>query len=310
MSDANTSPPQKKVAPPPSRQPTAAKPKRGGFFRFFIVVLLLGGGGYYASVNGFPPWEAWQLSSHTPDKSTNLLADVPEQLSVLEQTSNVIAVDVTDMHNILTELRNEIVLLKQQQVVLQSRLAELSSAQASAFPIDIRLQLIDIQLRQSGDTAAAAAALLQLQDDEGIDVHWLSGEVRRLQETPNRKKIITIINDLAEKNATHYRQTDLDPEVTESGFLADVQAMFKNTFNLRRVENNGNLTAPHIDEFAVRQQLARLEILLIGSQRAPYQQALNSLVAEWNLPVDADRNIAVQLQLLQKFGAPMYYLNL
>ena len=311
-------------APPPAAQasaqaaaqssasPSPKKPAQTrGVLSSIIIFIILLGGGYYV----YQQWPLPFLSSiwqgeNKAEQMAVALADAKERLAALEQTSNAAAVDLTAAQNALIELRHELVLLKQNETRLQSRLAHIETEQNSNLPADAQLLLIDIKLRQSGDTEAAAQALLPLQNADGIDTYWLTGEIARLQNIPAKSKIIAVINTLRQITGKQPVTLAAAPEIKNrsDSVWGQFQSLLISLFNIERGADEA--TRSLAAATATQEILTRMEVLFTTNQSAAYLAALADLAAvqtdAFGAPV---RNVAVHIQALQKFGAPQYYLK-
>lgn len=150
----------------------------------------------------------------------------------------------------------------------------------------MRLRIVDLQLRQSGDTAAAAAALSALKDSAGIDNIWLGGEIARIESVPPKNQITETLRELAEAAENAARPQNNAPEIL--GGLV-------NALRSRRTDSPPDL------------RLQKMELLWLTGQREAYAAALDDIVRR--PPDGADPNILVLVKRLRELGAPRYAVN-
>ena len=195
---------------------------------------------------------------------------------------------------------------------MQSDIARLQNAldkqnrAADVADLEMRLNLIDLRLRLDGDSAVAADALSSLRGAVGVDSRWLGDEIARLQNAAARGRILRTLQKLsrlvarAPAAARPANAEDAADAPAETSFGDSVAALFKRTFNVRRVADGES------EAFSER-RLQRMETLLLTGRRTAYLAALNELAAR--PPSAADANIPLLINALQTFGAPIYALN-
>ena len=186
----------------------------------------------------------------------------------------------------IADLRDTIARLQLQQNTQNRRITELAQSPDAA----IQLELIDLRLRQSGDTQTAANSLLTLQNNPAASPLWLADEIARLQNAPSRTQIVLILQKLLPgvPNASSSAAPDNSP----ADFMIKL-------FNIRHT------AAP--DAARYQQHLQRMELLFLTGQRTAYLSALDTFANRF--AHIAEPNIALNIKLLQKFGAPLYALN-
>ena len=192
------------------------------------------------------------------------------------------------------ELKDDIARLQIAQSETSRRVGLLSSDNDDARDFTgLEVSLIDLRLRHSGDTAAAAADLAKLSSVPGISPQWLAREIARLQNAASRGQIASVLEKLLRLYPSH------ESPPPESVKLDGVAGTLAGWFNVRRVDEVGGGEN-------IREILLRMELLFLTGQRETYLHELESLAAR---PPVSDPNVALHLQTLQKFGAPEYFLT-
>ena len=192
------------------------------------------------------------------------------------------------------ELKDDIVRLQIAQSETSRRVGLLSSDNNDARDFTaLDVSLIDLRLRHSGDTAAAADGLAKLSGAPGINPQWLAREIARLRNAASRGQIASVLEKLLRLYPSHESPPPASAE------LDGVAGTLAGWFNVRRVDEVGGGEN-------IREILLRMELLFLTGQRGTYLHELESLAAR---PPVADPNVALHLQTLQKFGAPEYFLT-
>ena len=185
---------------------------------------------------------------------------------------------------------------------IERRLAQMPAPVDSAQAAVVQLQFIDLALRATGNTAAAAAALESLAEaaNDEARARLLRAEATRLREAPERKSITAAIGKLRELLAD---VKDL-PVQYESGKGAAVDFVFA-VLRVSKV-SEGKTRAAGLDE-----TLQRMEWLITVGRSEAYLNELGDAAAKWRraqTPAD-DSNIARLFERLQEMGAPQYRLG-
>ncbi len=204
------------------------------------------------------------------------------------QTSNSPADKIAALESYIIDLQNAVARLQIATSDINNRFSQLSSEQT--VQINLQLQIIDLKLRQTGDTNAAVEELLSLQNQPQINPHWLASEIIRLQNTVTKNKIVAVLQMLLRDSSA---ANTTDPVTSNS-----VGEAFVSIFNVRRAADSNNTDDADI--------IQRMQLLFLGGQRASYLHALETLASQ----PPATRNRALQIEILQKYGAPDYSLNL
>ena len=200
------------------------------------------------------------------------------------------------------EVEKQLSMLNERMTAVEQRLAQMPAPVDSAQAAVVQLQFIDLALRTTGNTAAAAAALESLAEaaNDEARARLLRAEATRLREAPERKSITAAIGKLRELLAD---VKDL-PVQYESGKGAAVDFVFA----LLRVSkvSESKTRAAGLDE-----TLQRMEWLITVGRSEAYLNELGDAAAKWQraqTPAD-DSNIARLFERLQEMGAPQYRLG-
>ena len=172
---------------------------------------------------------------------------------------------------------------------------------------DLQLQLIDLRLRQSGDTAAAVRDLLPLRNAAGIDQQWLAAEIARLQNAPSKNTVAEALHSLVAAADSSFSGPDFQSDfaAADSEFQADadssalsrLQSSLFSLLKIRRV---------HSAAAAPAQAMRRLEVLFLSGRRLAYLRELESLESLSS----GSAGVAREIGALRQYGAPEYFLNL
>ena len=172
---------------------------------------------------------------------------------------------------------------------------------------DLQLQLIDLRLRQSGDTAAAVSDLLPLRNAAGIDQQWLAAEIARLQNAPSKNTVAEALHSLVVAADSSFSGPDFQSDfaAADSEFQADadssalsrLQSSLFSLLKIRRV---------HSAAAAPAQAMRRLEVLFLSGRRLAYLRELESLESLSS----GSAGVAREIGALRQYGAPEYFLNL
>ncbi|MGI9306741.1 MAG: hypothetical protein ACR2P5_05490 [Gammaproteobacteria bacterium] len=319
---SQTAPPPKPAPPPmPAKRGGFRAFLRRLALRFAVLAAVLGGGGYYAyqqpavqpymdKIIAFAaPAVRRMFGMQAPPQNTgaadaventaaNAAPDAADSLagaaddgsfsggvSSNGNSSNAAGgADLRDIMRRLAAAEDEVARLRRAQDAAARRSALSPAGESGAAETELRLQIIDLRLRQSGDTAAAAAALSLLREAEGIDRVLLDREIARLQNAASKSQIAAAIAKLSRLSAA----APPDTESAVSGLLGVLRA--------RRSGENGGAA-----------RLQRMELLWLTGRREAYLDALDDIAA--NPLSGADPNIPLLVENLQKYGAPKYALN-
>ena len=172
---------------------------------------------------------------------------------------------------------------------------------------DLQLQLIDLRLRQSGDTAAAVRDLLPLRNAAGIDQQWLAAEIARLQNAPPKNTVAEALHSLVVAADSSFSGPDLQSDfaaadsefqaTADSSALSRLQSSLFSLLKIRRV---------HSAAAAPAQAMRRLEVLFLSGRRLAYLRELESLESLSS----GSAGVAREIGALRQYGAPEYFLNL
>ena len=172
---------------------------------------------------------------------------------------------------------------------------------------DLQLQLIDLRLRQSGDTAAAVRDLLPLRNAAGIDQQWLAAEIARLQNAPSKNTVAEALHSLVVAADSSFSGPDFQSDfaaadsefqtAADSSALSRLQSSLFSLLKIRRV---------HSAAAAPAQAMRRLEVLFLSGRRLAYLRELESLESLSS----GSAGVAREIGALRQYGAPEYFLNL
>ena len=234
-----------------------------------------------------------------------------EEMQMQEESGEVVYADenesaatpvTTPSPSPSAEVERQLSMLNERMSAIEQHLAQMPAPVDSAQAAVVQLQFIDLALRATGNTAAAAAALESLADaaNDEARARLLRAEATRLREAPERKSITAAIGKLRELLAD---VKDL-PVQYESGKGAAVDFVFA----LLRVSkvSEGKTRAAGLDE-----TLQRMEWLITVGRSEAYLNELGGAAAKWQraqTPAD-DSNIARLFERLQEMGAPQYRLG-
>ena len=219
-----------------------------------------------------------------------------------ENTSAVTTAALTPSPSPSAEVEKQLSMLNERMTAIEQHLAQMPAPVDSAQAAVVQLQFIDLALRATGNTAAAAAALESLADaaNDEARARLLRAEATRLREAPERKSITAAIGKLRELLAD---VKDL-PVQYESGKGAAVDFVFA-VLRVSKVSES-KTRAAGLDE-----TLQRMEWLITVGRSEAYLNELGGAAAKWQraqTPAD-DSNIARLFERLQEMGAPQYRLG-
>ena len=319
---------------------------RRWIFRLLMLGALLGGGFYYANQQPalqpytqkiadaiLPPQFAppTEESSPTPQEDS---ADSKNDFAAADSDSDSADFESPLPDNIAadskTESKSEEMFLESPDSETERKIATLQEAVArlqldgAAFnesvrrldgaraesldSADLQLQLIDLRLRQSGDTAAAVRDLLPLRNAAGIDQQWLAAEIARLQNAPSKNTVAEALHSLVVAADSSFSGPDFQSDfaAADSEFQADaadssalsrLQSSLFSLLKIRRV---------HSAAAAPAQAMRRLEVLFLSGRRLAYLRELESLESLSS----GSAGVAREIGALRQYGAPEYFLNL
>ncbi len=199
------------MAASPNQHPPPPQPQPSGKFWWLVLIIVIGGGGYSYSQGWLDrPIEAFLGARQAPTAPATVTAGEDPQpaavpaaaaggsneaivsqfqaqqarLASLENTSR-------NMQSVIEEIAA--------QVVRQTGGAPGPSAQQADI-VSLRLEVIDLRLRLTGDTYAAIGALQELQQ-EGLDPEStagiaVAGNLERLTAIPPRSQLVDLIDRL------------------------------------------------------------------------------------------------------------------
>ena len=193
--------------------------------------------------------------------------------------------------------------------------AALPRGEGNGDNTDIRLRLINLELRLSGDSAAAAAALQQLVTDSVDRVdntrrEWFEREITRLQAMPTRGALLAVLRRNAgatpTASATATPANSTDEAAAENDNSGGWREKLESLLNIRRTHQT--TTAPHATtaKDPASALLARLELLLLSGQDEAYWRLLQNATDN----ATAITNATMATDKLRRFGAPDYRLRL
>ena len=306
-----------KSAPPKPVPPKSKPAKKGGigcFSYLLIVSVLLSGGVYFAyqqpllrphlenywgqlraNITARIPYGGDTPAAETRKPVTVTIAkNTPAEKPKPKPAPAVRPADNVQSSAPFKELQDDIVRLQIAQSETSRRVGLLSADNDDARDFTaLDVSFIDLRLRHSGDTAAAADGLAKLSGASNINPQWLAREIARLRNAASRGQIASVLEKLLRLYPSH------ESPPPASVKLDGVAGTLAGWFNVRRVDEAGGGEN-------IRETLLRMELLFLTGQREAYLHALESLAAR---PPVSDPNVALHLQTLQKFGAPEYFLS-
>ena len=336
-------PPASKAASAPAKP--AAKGGFGRFlrrwiFRLLMLGALLGGGFYYADQQPalqpytqkiaaaiLPPQFAPMTEESSPppredfadSKNDFAAADSdfesppPDDIAVdskTESNSETMFLESPDSETErkIATLQEAVARLQLDGAAVNESVRRLDGARAESLDsADLQLQLIDLRLRQSGDTAAAVRDLLPLRNAAGIDQQWLAAEIARLQNAPSKNTVAEALHSLVVAADSSFSGPDFQSDfaAADSEFQADadssalsrLQSSLFSLLKIRRV---------HSAAAAPAQAMRRLEVLFLSGRRLAYLRELESLESLSS----GSAGVAREIGTLRQYGAPEYFLNL
>ena len=335
--------PASKAASAPAKP--AAKGGFGRFlrrwiFRLLMLGALLGGGFYYANQQPalqpytqkiaatiLPPQFAPSMEESSPppredsadSKNDFAAADSdfesppPDDIaadSKTESNSETMFLESPDSETErkIATLQEAVARLQLDGAAFNESVRRLDGARAESLDsADLQLQLIDLRLRQSGDTAAAVRDLLPLRNAAGIDQQWLAAEIARLQNAPSKNTVAEALHSLVVAADSSFSGPDFQSDfaAADSEFQADadssalsrLQSSLFSLLKIRRV---------HSAAAAPAQAMRRLEVLFLSGRRLAYLRELESLESLSS----GSAGVAREIGTLRQYGAPEYFLNL
>ncbi len=187
---------------------------------------------------------------------------------------------------------------------LEKRVAAVaeSGGGGDSAPAVMQLQFIDLALRATGNSGAAAAALDSLADAAGDEARGrlLRAEARRLRKMPERKRITDSIGKLRELLA---ETDDIPAPLPSPGDGA--AGFFRELLKVQKL-SEGKTRAAGLDA-----SLERMELLILAGRRGEYLRELSAAAEHWRRTGTAadDGNIALLFSRLEEIGAPRYRLG-
>ena len=338
-------PPASKAASAPAKP--AAKGGFGRFlrrwiFRLLMLGALLGGGFYYANQQPalqpytqkiaaaiLPPQFAPTMEESSPppredsaDSKNDFVAadsdsdsadfESPPVDSIADSESNSETMFLespdSETERKIATLQEAVARLQLDGAAFNESVRRLDGARAESLDsADLQLQLIDLRLRQSGDTAAAVRDLLPLRNAAGIDQQWLAAEIARLQNAPSKNTVAEALHSLVVAADASFSGPDFQSDfaAADSEFQADadssalsrLQSSLFSLLKIRRV---------HSAAAAPAQAMRRLEVLFLSGRRLAYLRELESLESLSS----GSAGVAREIGALRQYGAPEYFLNL
>ena len=338
-------PPASKAASAPAKP--AAKGGFGRFlrrwiFRLLMLGALLGGGFYYANQQPalqpytqkiaaaiLPPQFAPPMEESSPppredsaDSKNDFAAadsdsdsadfESPPVDSIADSESNSETMFLespdSETERKIATLQEAVARLQLDGAAFNESVRRLDGARAESLDsADLQLQLIDLRLRQSGDTAAAVRDLLPLRNAAGIDQQWLAAEIARLQNAPSKNTVAEALHSLVVAADSSFSGPDFQSDfaAADSEFQADadssalsrLQSSLFSLLKIRRV---------HSAAAAPAQAMRRLEVLFLSGRRLAYLRELESLESLSS----GSAGVAREIGTLRQYGAPEYFLNL
>ena len=338
-------PPASKAASAPAKP--AAKGGFGRFlrrwiFRLLMLGALLGGGFYYANQQPalqpytqkiaaaiLPPQFAPTMEESSPppredsaDSKNDFVAadsdsdsadfESPPVDSIADSESNSETMFLespdSETERKIATLQEAVARLQLDGAAFNESVRRLDGARAESLDsADLQLQLIDLRLRQSGDTAAAVRDLLPLRNAAGIDQQWLAAEIARLQNAPSKNTVAEALHSLVVAADASFSGPDFQSDfaAADSEFQADadssalsrLQSSLFSLLKIRRV---------HSAAAAPAQAMRRLEVLFLSGRRLAYLRELESLESLSS----GSAGVAREIDTLRQYGAPEYFLNL
>ena len=318
---------------------------RRWIFRLLMLGALLGGGFYYANQQPalqpytqkiaaaiLPPQFAPSMEESSPppredsadSKNDFAAADsdfdradfespLPDNIaadSKTESNSETMFLESPDSETErkIATLQEAVARLQLDGAAFNESVRRLDGARAESLDsADLQLQLIDLRLRQSGDTAAAVRDLLPLRNAAGIDQQWLAAEIARLQNAPSKNTVAEALHSLVVAADSSFSGPDFqsDYAAADSEFQADadssalsrLQSSLFSLLKIRRV---------HSAAAAPAQAMRRLEVLFLSGRRLAYLRELESLESLSS----GSAGVAREIGALRQYGAPEYFLNL
>ena len=338
-------PPASKAASAPAKP--AAKGGFGRFlrrwiFRLLMLGALLGGGFYYANQQPalqpytqkiaaaiLPPQFAPTMEESSPppredsaDSKNDFVAadsdsdsadfESPPVDSIADSESNSETMFLespdSETERKIATLQEAVARMQLDGAAFNESVRRLDGARAESLDsADLQLQLIDLRLRQSGDTAAAVRDLLPLRNAAGIDQQWLAAEIARLQNAPSKNTVAEALHSLVVAADASFSGPDFQSDfaAADSEFQADadssalsrLQSSLFSLLKIRRV---------HSAAAAPAQAMRRLEVLFLSGRRLAYLRELESLESLSS----GSAGVAREIDTLRQYGAPEYFLNL
>ena len=316
---------------------------RRWIFRLLMLGALLGGGFYYANQQPalqpytqkiaaaiLPPQFAPSMEESSPppredsadskndfaaadsDSDSADFESPPPVDSIADSESNSETMFLespdSETERKIATLQEAVARLQLDGAAVNESVRRLDGARAESLDsADLQLQLIDLRLRQSGDTAAAVRDLLPLRNAAGIDQQWLAAEIARLQNAPSKNTVAEALHSLVVAADSSFSGPDFQSDfaAADSEFQADadssalsrLQSSLFSLLKIRRV---------HSAAAAPAQAMRRLEVLFLSGRRLAYLRELESLESLSS----GSAGVAREIGALRQYGAPEYFLNL
>ena len=315
--------------------------KRGGFMRFIRKLLLLllltaaGAGAYVyynpaaiAVIASFirpaPAQPAPADPAPAPDSPASAASNAPK--SQPAPAASAKAADEAKAEVAL--LAGELAAMRKQVARIQSRLNQVDAAARTTRAADsanIRLLLAGLLLESNGDTQSAASALRRIADSQSSGPEAVSpdmanlarAEAVRLEQTPARARIL---GQIAELRGMLAKTPDPAAAPAKPNSWADgVGGFLRAVFNVSQRGRSQNAAGQNRRQ--ILNHLARMEFYLTANNRGQYRDSLASAERLWTAEKSrmenegggedgTAANIDLNFQILRKFGAPDYHLNL
>lgn len=297
--------PAAKPPPQPAKPPIPPK-KKGGCLPKLILLLIIGGGlaaliyfpQQIESLTGvkLPAFIHSLTASPAADESADDEApaapaapgsQAPAPSDLLDTRIQQLQQTADSNRQTLQSLQARLMRSEQQSSRLAAQVADINRQQTDRL---LQLQIIDLQLQLSGDTAAAAKQLKQLAatSQDTTLARALMDEAARLDNLPRRALLLSLLNELKTPPPPAADKTD-----------SRIGRLLKDFLNIR-------YTPTAAATSAAQEQLAQLELLLLTRQEAAYWLRLQQLHDD----DIGDQEVQAILQRLYEYGAPDYRLAL
>lgn len=311
-------PPQQPPAPPP---PSSGK----SFFWWLVVFIVIGGGGYSYTQGWLDkPLALLVGQTQTPAASPTATAEATTAPAVVATTENEAHL-IAQLEAMQARLNSQEGTARNLQAIIED-LAEQVVRQSGDQPLpatamdltEMKLEIIDLRLRLTGDTLAAMRSLEQMEmetDPESSIGLAIIENRQRLSQIPTRDQVIAIIDQLkvhAQGNVEDVdrRLMELEAENNQASMEGGIlNALFK----VKKTDKALLLENSLAHDLHASIEPAKTALLL--GDRASYLAAL----AEIQQAADVLRNhnsslgtseMAKLLSDLAAIGFPMAYLDL